>query len=206
MNVSTLTPRHSSTLSYLGWAGLFLGAGLYQLGGGVISDDFAELLYADFFINLASPFILGGGAILVLRFTRDSRRVKWYEIVILTVVFAVTIAVPSVILLGVGGWPLLLGAALFFSKVGWFGVVKERAKTIALLIVRGFAGPFFFFLPALLVATTVVGRSTLGINETDWVAVFGTVYFLIQAAFEEFLLRYAENTDFGSSDGIMPGR
>ena len=89
-------------------------------------------------------------------------------------------------------WPL---------SVGWFGVAKEKLKSVALLFVRGLVGPFLFFAPSLVVATIVVGRSTLTLDETDWVAVFGIVYFMIQAVFEEFLLREAEASDSSAEIG-----
>lgn len=192
---SSLFPRHSSTWSYVGWAGLYLCVGLYQSAGGSIPEDFAELLFADFFINLVSPFILGGGALLVVYLGRGSAGVKWYEVVILAIVSVVTLVIPAVVLFGVGGLVLFLSALLFFAKIGWFGVAKEKIKSVALLFVRGLVGPFLFFAPSLVVATLAVGRSTLQLDETDWVAVFGIVYFLIQAVFEEFLLRKAEASD-----------
>jgi len=191
---AALSPRHASTWSYLGWAGLYLCVGLYQSIGGSISEEFAELFVADFFINLASPFILGGGAVLAVWLGGGTSGTKWYELILLTVVFVVTMVIPAAVLFGVGGLPLFLSALLFFSKVGWLGIAKGKGKLVALLIVRGFAGPFLFFVPSLLISTVVVGRSTLGLNETDWVALFGVIYFLIQAIFEEFLLRKTDES------------
>lgn len=187
-------PRHKSTWSYVAWAGLYLFTGLYQLAGGRISGGLAEIFYVDFFINLVSPFVLAGGAFVFLRFDEGFRRVKWHELFVLLVVFVVTIVLPAVVLFGVGGAPLFLSALIFFTKFSWYGPAKERGKSLALLFIRGVAGPFLFFVPALVVSTLLVGRSTLSIDETDWVAVFGVVYFLIQAVFEELMLRKTEGS------------
>lgn len=200
-----LLPRHNSTWSYVAWAGLYLFAGLYQLAGGRVSGDLAGVLYADFFINLVSPFVLAGGALVLVQVSEGIKRVKWHEWFVLLVIFAVTIVLPAVVLLGVGGTPLFLSALLFFSKFSWYGPAKERGKSLALLFIRGIAGPFLFFTPALVVSTLLVGRSTLTMDETDWVAVFGIVYFLIQAVFEEFMLRKSEESlpRSGEESGIL---
>lgn len=48
------------------------------------------------------------------------------------------------------------------------------------------------FAPALVLSCFYVGRNTLGLGNTDWVPFFGTVYFGLQAGFEEFMWRRAE--------------
>ncbi len=54
---------------------------------------------------------------------------------------------------------------------------------------RGLLGPYVFLAPALIVSCLVLGRNTISIHQTDWIALFGIVYFLTQAGFEEFMLR-----------------
>ena len=189
-----LLPRHTSTWSYVAWSGLYALVGIYQLAGGRISSDLGGLFFVDFFVNLVMPFNLLGVALVVAQFSEGFTEVKWSEWFVLVIVFLVTIVLPAVVLVGLGGLPVLFGAVLFVSKFSWYGSAKERGKTLFLLFARGIGGPFLFFAPALLVSTILVGRSTLAFNETDWVAVFGVIYFLTQAVFEEFLLRRIEKT------------
>jgi hypothetical protein len=90
-----------------------------------------------------------------------------------------------------GGWWIVPGAMLFFSHVNWMFMSRGDKSTI-LLVVRGLVGPFVFFAPALVISCFYVGRNTLGLGNTDWVPLFGTIYFGLQAGFEEFMLRRAE--------------
>jgi hypothetical protein len=203
VKTASLLPRHSSTWSYVGWAGLYLFLGIYQLVGGKISPEFGEVFYIDFFINLVSPFVLAGGAFVVVQLDRGMKGVKWHEWFVFVVVFVVAIVIPAIVLFGVGGVPLFLSGLLFFLKLSWYGPAKEKGKTIALLFIRGIAGPFVFFAPALLISTLAVGRSTLTTDESDWVALFGVIYFLLQAVFEELLLRKAEKPDLITSEKLI---
>lgn len=199
-------PRHASTWNYLGWAALYLFVGLHQLSGGHISKEFAEIIFIDFLINLASPFILGGIVFLNHHLGSGIRGIKRHEFVVIGSVFSATILLPGIFLFEIGGLVLFLSALLFFVRLGWYGPLKERGKVLSMLFIRGLAGPFVFFVPALLISTIAVGRSTLETTETDWVALFGVIYFLLQAAFEEFMLRRSEKVSLDTSESLLQVR
>lgn len=58
-----------------------------------------------------------------------------------------------------------------------------------MLLARGLLGPWVFGLPALVASCLWVGRDTLALDQADWVPLFGTVHFGLQAGFEELAVR-----------------
>ncbi len=182
-------PVHRSTIAYVAWAAGYAGLGVYQLCGGRISTAFGEGLAADAMINMVSPFVLAGGFTVTTLIDSRFRGTPWFAYPFLLVLFGLTIALPAALLLHWGGWALLISAGMYFSKLNWFFLIREDQKTLGMLFARGLFGPFVFLAPALIVSCLVLGRNTISISQTDWVSLFGIVYFLAQAAFEEFMLR-----------------
>lgn len=178
-----------STVIYIAWAVAYAGLGFYQLSGGRISTAFGEGLAADAMINMVSPFVLSGGYAITSLFDEKLKGTPWFAYPFLLVFFGLTIALPAALLLHWGGWTLLISAGMYFSKLNWFFLVREDHRALGLLFARGLFGPFIFLAPALIVSCLALGRDTISIRETDWVALFGIVYFLAQAGFEEFMLR-----------------
>jgi hypothetical protein len=186
---------YPSTVSYIAWALLYALLLAFGWLGAEPPRLFTDILFADFIINLVSPFIIGGGSIVfALAAGALANRGKRfppgaYPIMLAALVFG--IVVPAAVMLHVGGWWILPGAALFFSRVNWMFMANKDGRT-AMLMIRGVVGPLAFFAPALVLSCLYVGRNTLGLENTDWVPFFGTVYFGLQAGFEEFMWRQAE--------------
>ena len=186
---------YPSTVSYIAWALLYALLLAFGWFGAALPHIFADILFADFIINLVSPFIIGGGGIVFTLATgaladRGKRLPPGaYPIMLAALVFG--IIVPAAVMLHLGGWWILPGAVLFFSRVNWMFMGRRDGRT-AMLVLRGLVGPFAFFAPALVLSCFYVGRNTLGLENTDWVPFFGTVYFGLQAGFEEFMWRQAE--------------
>lgn len=167
----------------------YAGLGIYQLCGGVIAKTFGEGLAADAMINMVSPFVLAGGGTVAALIASKSKGTPWYAYPFLLLLFGVTIALPGAILFHLGGWALLLSAGMYFSKVNWFFLVRDDRQAMGMMFARGLLGPFIFFAPALVVSCLVLGRNTISIDQTDWIAIFGVIYFAAQSVFEEFMLR-----------------
>jgi len=183
---------HPSTLSYIAWAlfyALLLAFGWF---GAQVPRLFAEILLADIVINMVSPFIIGGGSLLFTLLAGALARrgtrlpLSAYPFMLGCAVFG--IAIPGAVMFHMGGWWILPGAVLFFSRVNWMFLSKGDHYT-GLLMIRGMVGPFAFLAPALVISCLTVGRNTLGFENTDWVPLFGTIYFGLQAGFEELMLR-----------------
>jgi len=182
---------HPSTLTYIAWTMLYGALTVFSLFRRAVPRLFAEILLADVVINMVSPLLIGAAALLAGALAKGSPTAPWtlYPLLILGV--GLLLIFPVALSLHLGGWWMLAGAALFFGHLNWIFLRRRAGNYIALLAVRGIAGPFFFFAPALIIACLYVGRNTLGMENTDWVPIFGTVYFAIQAGFEEFMLRRA---------------
>ncbi|MDI6738876.1 MAG: hypothetical protein QME74_00750 [Candidatus Edwardsbacteria bacterium] len=150
---------------------------------------FAETLVADFLINLGTPFIVGAAGIVYVVFSERTRPVPWYGWPLLAALALACVGIPFGILYQAGGWLLVTSTALFFSHAGWFFHRRKDARGAARLFIRGLFGPWLFMVPALLLSCLYVGRNDLGFDNTDWVPLFGMIYFGIQAGFEEFMLR-----------------
>lgn len=183
--------RHRSPYYYLVWAGLYLTLGILALAGVRVPLFFGKNLAADVLINMVSPFILAGGAMLASVIKDRFQGVPWLAWPFLVGLWALTIWMPGVLLFKLGGWAVLLSALLFFSRVDWFFLQQGGDRHTLVMFARGLLGPFVFFAPALIISCLWVGRDTISINQTDWVPQFGVVYFSIQAWFEEFMLRRA---------------
>ena len=183
---------YPSTLSYIAWALLYALLLAFGWFHEAVPRLFAEILLADIVINMVSPFIIGGGsllfrflgAVLAPRGTRVP--LSAYPFMLGCAVFGIVI--PGAVLLHMGGWWILPGAVLFFGRVNWMFMSQGDHHT-GLLVIRGLVGPFAFFAPALVLSCLYVGRNTLGLENSDWVPLFGTIYFGLQAGFEEFMLR-----------------
>ena len=184
--------RHQSSQLYLGWAALYLGLGFLALAGVPVPLFFGQSLTADIMINMASPFILAGGGMLAAMARDRFRGVPWLAWPLMLGLWAGTILLPGLWLFKLGGWAVLLTAALFFSRINWFFLQEGDDPHTKLLFARGLLGPFVFFAPALVITCLLLGRRTLSYRDTDWVPMFGVIYFAIQAWFEEFMLRRAE--------------
>jgi len=177
-----------STWSYVAWAVLY--AGLWLIPAKSIPVLFAETLGADFFINISTPFLVGGTAFLYsVLAKRGWQRLRWTVWLFLGGAALVCLIVPLIVIFDAGGWSWLAGTLLFFSRLGWFFHRTGQTREIAIVFARGLAGPWLFMAPALLISAWVVGRNELGFQNLDWVPLFGLIYFGIQAAFEEFMLR-----------------
>jgi hypothetical protein len=183
--------RHRSTYTYVAWAGLYFLLGAWMFFGGRISRVFGENLGADIVINLASPFILGGGLIVANLVDERFAGVPWLAWPFLAALCGATIVVPAMVIFHLGGWGALLGAALFFSRVNWFFFKRSHDIGWLHLFARGLWGPFAFFAPALAITCLVLQRNTVSVHQTDWVPLFGVIYFCAQAGFEELMLRRA---------------
>jgi hypothetical protein len=169
----------------------YAGLGVYQLLGGKISTVFGEGLAADAMINMVSPFVLVGGGTVAALISSKFKGTPWFAFPLLLALFGLTIAFPGALLFHWGGWALLLSAGMYFSKVNWFFLIRDDRQVMGLMFARGLIGPFVFLAPALVVSCLILGRNTISITETDWVSIFGIVYFLTQMIFEEFMLRRA---------------
>jgi hypothetical protein len=179
----------TSTISYLGWAGLYFVLEFFRRTGWLVPISFFELLNTDFFINLVSPFVIAGSGLFIGNLSKGWRPQAWVGSLLIASFCAATILIPLSILWKMGGWSVLLSAGLFFSRVNWFRFAAGGDTAGIYLFARGLAGPFLFFAPALLVTSWVFRRETLGPENLDFVPFFGVLYFLMQAAFEEFILR-----------------
>ena len=191
-------PVHVSSITYAAWAVGYAGLGVYQLCGGTVSRTFGEGLAADVMINLVSPFVLAGGVTAAALIGSNFKGTPWFAYPFLLALFGLTIALPGAVVFHLGGWGLLISAAMYFSKINWFFLLREDDQQLGMLFARGLFGPFIFFAPALIVSCLVLRRNTISITETDWVPLFGIVYFLTQAGFEEFMLRKGANKKTGS--------
>jgi hypothetical protein len=187
--VSGRCALYPSTISYIAWAllyALLLVFGWFHAG---VPRLFAGILLADVIINIVSPFIIGAGGFLAALLLKRGVRVPWGAYPFLLLAFLLGIAVPVAVLFRFGGWLLLAGAFLFFMRVNWMYMERGADRWTVHLLVRGLVGPFAFFAPALVISCLYVGRNTLGLENRDWVPLFGVIYFGIQAGFEEFMLR-----------------
>jgi|GEM_PF-2078667 hypothetical protein len=178
-----------SSWVYAAWTLLYAMLWLFPLNGGKIPRVFAETLAADFLINLGTPFIIFGAGMVYMAFTERPRRVKWFVWPLLVLLALGCVGVPFTLLYKAGGWLLVTGTVLFFTHAGWFLHRHQDGVGLGMLFARGLLGPWLFMVPALVVSALVVKRQTLGFENTDWVPLFGIIYFGIQTAFEEFLLR-----------------
>ncbi len=176
---------------YAGWALLYAATWLLPHFGQQIPVWFAQTLAADFLINLGTPFLVAGSGLVYLAFTERPRRVRWFIWPLLALIAAACTAPPLMVLHKAGGWLLLTSTLLFFTHAGWHLHRHRDAVGLGLLFARGLFGPWLFMVPALVISGVVVRRQTLGFENTDWVPLFGVIYFGIQAAFEEFMLRQA---------------
>lgn len=195
-----LNIKHKSTYTYLGWAGFYLLLGVYQGLVGRISTTFGEILGADILINIASPIILSGGgtiATMVQGGFKGFFGLAWPFMIITCVV---TIVLPGLWIFKMGGWGTLFSAALFFSRINWLFLQRDGDLEIRHLYTRGILGPILFLTPALITTCLVMGRRSLSMHATDWVPLFGVIYFTLQAAFEEFMLRRAAEKQNNSSE------
>jgi hypothetical protein len=178
-----------SSWVYAAWTLLYAALWLFPFNGEKIPRVFAEILAADFLINLGTPFIVFGASMVYLAFTEKPRRVRWFIWPLLALLAAACVGIPFGVLHKAGGWLLVTGTVLFFTHAGWFMHRHKDGVGLGLLFVRGLFGPWLFMVPALMISGMVVKRQTLGFENTDWVLLFGIIYFGIQTAFEEFMLR-----------------
>lgn len=181
-----------STWSYIGWGVLYLTLWLVPVPWLPLPEVFAATVVADFFINGATPFLLIGAGLVYALVTARTTQVPalvWPLVVGLT---AVCVVVPLVMLLEVGGWLLLASTALVFSRAGWLLRRSGDARGVAMLLARGLLGPWLFMLPALGLSCLYMGSVQLGFANTDWMPLFGFVYFALEAVFEELMLRRSE--------------
>jgi hypothetical protein len=196
--VSGRLALYPSTVSYILWAllyALLLAFGWFHARPPRL---FAEILLADVIINFLSPFVIGAGALLAAFLLQRGAKPPWSAYPFLLLFLLLGMVVPAAVMLHIGGWLLLAGALLFFMRVRWARLVRGGDRWAAHLMIRGLVGPFAFFAPALVISCLYVGRNTLGMENTDWVPLFGTIYFGIQAGFEEIMLRRSERAGGGS--------
>lgn len=190
--------RHRSTYTYLAWAGLYLLLGVWMFFGGRISRVFGENLAADIVINIASPWVLSGLVTIGTLVESKFRGFSGWAWPFFLITCVLTIVLPGLWIFKMGGWGTLLGAALFFTRANWFILRQKQDLSLMLLFARGVFGMFAFFAPALVITCLVMGRNTLGLRHTDWVPLFGVIYFCAQAAFEELMLRRVAARSFPS--------
>jgi len=197
---SWLIIRHRSTYTYLGWAGLYFLLGIWLLLGGRVAKVFGEVLYADILINLVSPVILSGGGTIAAMVKDRFQGFFGLAWPFLIITCTVTILLPGIWIFKMGGWGTLFSAGLFFSRINWFFLQRQEDFEIRHLFTRGMLGPFLFFAPALIITCLITGRQRLSLYNTDWVPLFGVIYFTAQAAFEEFMLRRAMDKPVATLD------
>ncbi|MCU0607511.1 MAG: hypothetical protein MUF78_08880 [Candidatus Edwardsbacteria bacterium] len=190
--------RHRSAYTYLAWAGLYLLLGFWQWLGGSVPVVFGQNLAADIVINIASPWVLSG--LVTIATLAESRFLGFsgWAWPFFAITCVLTIVLPGLWIFKMGGWGTLLGAALFFTRANWFILRRQQDVSLVLLFARGIFGMFAFFAPALVITCLVLGRNTLGLHNTDWVPLFGVIYFVAQAAFEELMLRRVAARSFPS--------
>ena len=194
---------YPSTISYIAWALLYALLLVFSWFHGTVPQLFAGILLADFIINFLSPLVIGAGGMLAALLLKRGVKIPPAAYPFLLLAFLFGIAMPVAVMAHLGGWMLLAGAVLFFMRVNWMYMSRGADRWTAHLILRGLVGPFAFFAPALVISCLYVGRNTLGLENSDWVPLFGTIYFGIQAGFEEFMLRRSArgNSQGGSRDG-----
>ena len=176
-----------STWSYIAWALIY--AGLWLIPVKSVPELFAEILAADFFINITTPFLVGGAAFIYSILAKRGARLSWKAWLLVAGTASVCLLVPLIIIFDAGGWRLLAGAVLFLSRLGWFFHRTGEGREIVIVFLRGLVGPWLFMAPALVISGIAVGRQTLGFENLDWVPLFGLIYFGLQAGFEELVLR-----------------
>jgi len=186
---ASLKIRHRSTYGYLGWAGMYLLLGIWLLCGGRVAKMFGEALYADILINFVSPWVLSGAVVIDTMMENRFQGFSGLAIPFLMITCVVTIVLPGIWIFKMGGCGTLFSGALFFTHINWFYLRRKQDLPLKYIAARGMLGPFLFFAPALIITCLVTGRQRLSLHNTDWVALFGIIYFISQAVFEEFMLR-----------------
>lgn len=178
-----------STLSYLAWSGLYLVFEFLRHQGWTVDLCLFDTLHADFAINMVSPFLLVACGFFVAYLPASWKPRELFVSLLIGLFCGSLILLFMSLLWNMGGVSLLLGAVLFLSRVNWLRFVAGNDLGGIYLFARGLVGPFLFFAPALLIVSLVFGRENFGYENLDFVPLFGTIYFFLQAIFEELMLR-----------------
>jgi hypothetical protein len=158
-------PKHASTWTYILWAAIYLLLEILRRRGVKTPRLFGEILGIDVIMNFLTPFIFIGSLFFSIVLSSRTAGVPWVQIVAAAAFPLALLLYLSFFVLEAGGVGLLVGTVIFYTRIN---------------------------VPAMVLSSWSVGRHSLTLARTDWVPLFGIVYFSLQAVFEEILLRFLD--------------
>lgn len=184
-----------STLQYLALAAAYWTFWAAQMRGAEIPSwirYFLEnMVFVDIAMNMASPWLYGIISLLLSMYLQGREfGASWVALMMFAgFPFIAFFLLMCWMVFGIGGWMLLASSLVVMARLNWFALQrKQGAKAAALaLFVRGWGGIFFFLVPPMIFSAWYAEKH--GIYLKDAGMLQGGLYFTLQAAFEEAMLR-----------------